>query len=303
MIFNPFATTTSPRVREVLVGALAYQLDLQVAQTTHRGHGLELAAEAREDGLDVVIALGGDGTVSEIVNGMLGAKGPGPDVPKLGVVPAGSANVFARSLGYPNDPVEATGELISRIRSGGSRRVSLGKANDRYFTINAGLGIDAEIIEAMEETRSSGKDATTTRYVATALSRFFQTDRSSPTLAISIPGEPLIRGVYLAWVLNTAPVTYIGAVAMNPSPRASFEHGLDLWAVKTLSLPSSLKHFRRMMASKESTSGKNLIARHDLPELEIFCETPTRFQIDGDAGGLIDRMRFQSVPNALEVIV
>lgn len=299
---NPNATSTSPRAREVLVGALAYQLQLQVAHTSHRGHAAELAAQARAEGLDIVVALGGDGTVHEVVNGMLGKAGPGPDVPKLGIVPGGSANVFIRSLGYPVDPVEATGELISRIKAGSSRTVNLGMANGQYFIINFGVGIDAEIIEDMEAARKAGKEATSMRYMSTTVRRFFKSDRSTPHLAIAVPGQPLARGVYVAFVLNTAPFSYLGAVAMNPAPSASLDAGLDLWAVRNLAFPAALGYARRMFGSKGAESGRNVISQHDLPELTVMCDQPTRLQIDGEGMGIVERVECRSVPNAIHVI-
>ena len=95
LVVNPRATTTSARTREVIAHALSASLDLDVVDTTHRTHATDLARQARRDGLDVVLTLGGDGTVNEVVNGLL-ADGPGHDVPTLGTVPGGSANVFAR---------------------------------------------------------------------------------------------------------------------------------------------------------------------------------------------------------------
>lgn len=285
------------------MGALAYQLQLQVAHTSHRGHAAELAAQARKEGLDLVVALGGDGTVHEVVNGMLGEAGPGPDVPTLGIVPGGSANVFVRSLGYPVDPVEATGELISRIRSGSTRMVNLGTANGRYFIINCGIGIDAEIIEAMEQARQAGKEATSMRYLTTTLRRFFKSDRKTPHLAVSIPGEPMIHGVYVAFVLNTAPFSYLGAVAMNPAPAAALDAGLDLWGVRTLSFPAAVGFARRMFSSKGAASGRNVVSEHDLAELTVMCDQPTKFQIDGEGMGVVERVECRSVIDAIRVVV
>src|SRR5262245_43901699 len=113
LVVNPKATTTSERTRDVLTHALANSLKLEVAATQYRGHAGDLARQAVSDGsVDVVVALGGDGTVNEVVNGLL-AHGPSERVPQLAVVPGGSTNVFARALGLPNDAVEATGALLN----------------------------------------------------------------------------------------------------------------------------------------------------------------------------------------------
>jgi diacylglycerol kinase family enzyme len=94
---------------------------------------------------DVVVALGGDGTVNEVVNGLL-TDGPKADLPALAVVPGGSTNVFARALGLPTHPFDATGAILEALRAGRTRRIGLGLADDRYFTFNAGLGFDADVV-------------------------------------------------------------------------------------------------------------------------------------------------------------
>ena len=117
LVVNPMATATTERMRDVLTHALASETKLDVVQTQARGHATSLAREAVADRLDVVVALGGDGTVNEVVNGLL-ADGPAAGLPALAVVPGGNANVFARALGLPASPVEATGLLLDALRSG-----------------------------------------------------------------------------------------------------------------------------------------------------------------------------------------
>src|SRR3982750_1960491 len=128
VVVNPAATSTSARMRDVLVGALASELKVDVVDTTHRGHGRELGEQAVAEGMDLVISVGGDGTVNEVVNGLL-TNGPAPHLPALAVVPGGSTNVFSRALGRSRDPVEATAEILDALRAGRTRRVSLGTAS------------------------------------------------------------------------------------------------------------------------------------------------------------------------------
>src|SRR5262245_41485811 len=155
LVVNHKATTTSGRVRDVLVQALRSQVDLRVVHTERRAHAAALAAQAAAERLDVVVALGGDGTVNEVVNGLL-TRGVRPDGPALAVVPGGSTNVFARSLGLPADWVEATGVLLEALRSKRTRSIGLGRADERYFTFFAGLGLDAEVISRVEHARHKG---------------------------------------------------------------------------------------------------------------------------------------------------
>ena len=111
LVVNPKATATTARTRDVLAHALASEIRLEVVETKARNHATELAKRAVEDGLDLVVALGGDGTVNEVVNGLL-STGPRPGLPALAVVPGGSTNVFARALGQAGTAVEATSDLL-----------------------------------------------------------------------------------------------------------------------------------------------------------------------------------------------
>ena len=302
LVVNPNATTTTPRAREVLINSLTYQFHLETITTDHRGHAAELGARARRDGVDAVIALGGDGTANEIINGMLGDAGPGPDVPAFGIVPGGSANVFSRSIGFPQDPIEATGELIAALRARRTQTIGLGRADDRWFLCNAGLGIDAEIISAMEQARAKGKAATPSRYLVTTLRQFFSgTDRRTSSLVIIRPGHEPVRRVFLAIVQNTSPWTYLGAIAVNPSPEASFETGLDLWALRSMSVTSGLANARRMLMKTKATNSDSVLMLHDQGEFTIACHRPTALQVDGESLGDVEQVRFTSHPNALRV--
>lgn len=307
LVVNPRATTSSPRVVDVIVHALSDELELDVTVTTHRGHGIALGERAREEELDLVVTLGGDGVVNEVVNGML-ADGPGETVPILATVPGGSANVFARSLGIPNDAVEATGLLLDRIRAGSFRTIGLGTANDRWFLANAGIGIDAEIISAMERHRHAGRAATPTRYLTTTLTAFFLgTDRKAPALTLTradLLGHAVERleGVFLAFVQNTSPWTYFGTWPVNPCPEASFDTGLDIFAMRRMRVPTALVAARRMLTSSTGGSVRGGIVNwHDQAGFTLTAQRPVEFQIDGEGLGAITEAVFASHPAALRV--
>src|SRR5208337_6793 len=165
LIVNPTATSTTPAGRDLLANALRSRLELTVEHTHHRGHGNELAQQAVADGVDLVVVHGGDGTVSGVVNGLLGRPGAhdsGPIGPKpaVAVVPGGSANVLARSLGIAKDPVAATNQLIQLLddyrRHQTWRRIGLIDCGDQWATVNAGMGIDAEVVAGVEAQRDKG---------------------------------------------------------------------------------------------------------------------------------------------------
>ncbi|MUH44979.1 MAG: diacylglycerol kinase family lipid kinase, partial [Actinobacteria bacterium] len=247
LLVNPRATTTSPRVTDVLVHALSDQLDLDVTFTTHKGHGIALGQRARQEGLDIVVTLGGDGLIHEVVNGIL-SDGVAPGLPRLATVPGGSGNVFARALGLPADPVEATGQLLDAIRAGRTRRIGLGRAGERWFIVNAGVGLDAEVIEAMERQRTAGHTATPVRYLGTVLRQlFWGTDRRHPRLTVEKAGSEPIQEVFQVIVQNTSPWTYFGTWPIEPCPNASFDTGLDLFVLRSLGTPNTLRAASRMI--------------------------------------------------------
>lgn len=311
LVVNPRATTTSERARDVLVHALADQFHLEVVETTHRGHAMELGERAAAEGLDVLVTFGGDGTVNEAVNGLF-ANG-GPSRPMFGAVPAGSANVFTRSLGLPNNPLEATGQIVDALRNRRTRTIGLGHVDittgtetvGRYFTFNAGLGIDAEIIDAIERARAEGKSASPSRYLFTAVRQFFlSTDRKRPTLVLEVPGADPVPSIHLAIVQNTSPWTYLGPYPVDPLPGASFDDGLAIWAVRKMSVAAGLRYTRRLLMHSKAGSTKNgLTVEYDLPEFVLRCTSPTSMQVDGEGMGQVDRAAFRSVPGGLDVLV
>ena len=106
VIVNPYATTVSDRLRNLVVYALGSRYAVEAIDTQERGHATQICREAAIEGYDVVVAFGGDGTVNEAANGLVGSRTP------LTALPGGSTNVWARTLGIPNDVVDATEHLL-----------------------------------------------------------------------------------------------------------------------------------------------------------------------------------------------
>lgn len=292
---NPKATATSVRARDVLAHALASEVKLDVAETTHRGHATELAAQATRDGLDVVVALGGDGTANEVVNGLLHA-GPQPGLPALGVVPAGSTNVFARALGLPNNAVEATSQLLEALLEDRRRTIGLGQADERYFTFNAGLGIDAGAVRRVERARSKGRTATQPLYVRSAVKEHFF--GPGHMLTVELPDGGTLR-LALALICATDPWTYLGNRPVRPCPDASFDTGLDLFGLTRAPTPVVLRHLSQIL--RGGPHGKRVVLLHDLASFTVTGDGPLPFQLDGDELGDRTSVVLRSVPSALQV--
>ena len=311
LVVNPKATTTSERSRDVLVRALRSAVTLTVEYTTRRGHAAALARAAAESGVDVVVTLGGDGTVNEAVNGLMaahaaldGIAGPRAHaLPALAVVPGGSTNVFARALGLPRDWVDGTSMILEALRDGRHRVIGLGRADDRYFTFAAGVGLDAAVVRRVEQARLRGRKSSPALYFRSIVGQFMVgDDRRTPPLSIERPGEPAEIDLGTIIVQNTAPWTYLGDRPINPNPGASFDRGLDVLALRRLAVTSTTRTLAQLATRKGDPHGKQVLQLHDQAEFTVVASRPQAFQLDGDYLGERQKVHFVSVPEALRVI-
>lgn len=306
LIVNPRATSTTRLRRDVIASALASAVQLDVMETRYRGHATKLAASARSEGYGLVLTLGGDGTVNEAVNGILGSAGSlsARELPALAALPGGSANVFTGALRLPRDPVDATGQILRALAERRERTIGLGLADSRYFTFNSGLGLDAEVVRAVQGLRAHGRAVTPSLYVRLALRQFYrQTDRKQPSLAIDLDGQPTQGPVFLGIVSNTAPWTYLGSHEVQANPQAGFDTGLDLLALRTMSSFSTLRTIGRMLTTKDGQlQGRAMLSFHDQPQVTLSANRPVAFQVDGEYVGEREIVSFRSVPGALRVV-
>ncbi|MFH8696632.1 diacylglycerol/lipid kinase family protein [Streptomyces chartreusis] len=318
LVVNPAATTTSARTRDVLIHALASEMKLEAVTTEYRGHARDLGRQAAEsDDVDLVVALGGDGTVNEVVNGLL-HNGPDPEgLPGLAVVPGGSTNVFARALGLPNDAVEATGALLDALREGSERTVGMGIAAgtpgtedegvpERWFTFCAGLGFDAGVVGRVEQQRERGKRSTHALYLRQVVRQFIQEpNRRHGTITLERPGQDPVTDLVLSIVCNTAPWTYLGNRPVYAAPKASFDTGLDVLGLSRMSTVAVARYATQLLTSspERGAHGKHAVTLHDLDQFTLHSKVPLPLQMDGDHLGLRTSVTFTGVRRALRVIV
>jgi diacylglycerol kinase family enzyme len=212
--------------------------------------------------------------------------------------------VFTHTLGLPPDPVDAAGHILEALAEGRSRRIGVGLAGDRYFTFNAGLGLDAEVVRAVDGRRAGGQTATPALYIRTTLRQFYRvTDRRHPALMLERDGHPPTGPLFIGFVSNTAPWTYLGRRPLNPSPRATFDSGLDVFALRSLRTVSTVQAAARMLSRADRPPrGRAILSLHDLAEVTLRSARPVAFQVDGEYMGECECVRFLSVPGALRLI-
>lgn len=293
-------------------------MKLEAVTTEYRGHARDLGRKAAEsEDIELVVALGGDGTVNEVVNGLL-HNGPDPDrLPRLAVVPGGSTNVFARALGIPNDAVEATGAILDALRDGSGRTVGLGLAAgtpgtddegvpSRWFTFCAGFGLVAGVVGRVEQQRERGKRSTHALYVRQVIRQFLEEPhRRQGMITLERPGADPVTDLVLSLVCNTGPWTYLGNRPVYGSPGASFDTALDVIGLSRLSSAAVARYATQLLTStpEKGLHGKHAVALHDLTDFTLHSKVPLPFQLDGDHLGLRTSVTFTGVRRALRVIV
>jgi len=302
LIINPRATSMTGRDAGLVVRALGSRLQLDTRQTQYRGHAGKLAAASAAEGYDLVVTFSGDGTVNEVVNGLMQVAEP-TERPAIAPVPGGGANVFARTLGLPPDAGGAVQRILAAVAAGERRKIGLGLAGDRYFTFSAGLGLDAEVIADMERQRARGRRGTVAAYLRTAVRRYYRTDRRRPALTLQVPGESPVSSLFMGVVTNSSPWTYLGSHPVRPA-HADFSSGLDLFALRRLRTLTTLAALGHMMHSnnEELPAGRDVVSASALSELAFSADRPIAFHIDGEYLGETESVAFRFVPDALRVI-
>ncbi|MCK0438284.1 diacylglycerol kinase family lipid kinase [Gordonia alkaliphila] len=306
LVSNPFATFTTPAGRDTLANTLSARYDVDVEHTTHRGHAGELGARAAAEGYDAIVVHGGDGTVNEVVNGLLGTPDrPDPvdpaTLPALGVVPGGSANVFARALGIDRDPIVATAQLIKLLDAGSRRPISLGHTLNRWFLFNSGMGMDAIVVRRMEDKRRAGKKATAQRYFGTTLAAFFSSKVVPPAFTVTVPDREPIEGVRFGFVSNTGPWTYFGTRPIATNPSTDFDHGLGVFAATSISVLPNIMLGSQLLRGVDNPHAKHLYRDDDVEWVRFSGPEPADVQMDGDYLGRFTDMTFGCRPNVLHV--
>jgi diacylglycerol kinase family enzyme len=299
LIVNAVASSVTPRRRVVIQKALGADHELEVAETTRRGHAARLARAAALDGVDAVVVLAGDGTLNEAADGLAETD------TALAPLPGGSTNVFARTLGVSRDPVEATAELLTSLEAGSYRRIGLGVAAGRRFLFHCGIGFDAAVIEQAERRSIMKRYAAPVLFVAAAVDTWLRGyDHSRGRFDLDFGAGDVIDDAILAIVSNTSPYTFFGSRPVVVEPGAGLDTALGVTAFCT----------RRMEAIARlgvSAVGSGfLLRRHpgvahrrDVRAVHVHGHGPFPYQVDGEYLGEVEELEIDFEPDALTVVV
>jgi diacylglycerol kinase family enzyme len=288
LIVNPGASRVTPELTLAVEKELRAAGPVETFLTERPLHAVELASEASRV-FDRIYVFAGDGGYNEAVNGL------DADIP-MGFIPGGSTSVFPRALGVPRDPIEAARALATA----GTRRISLGRVNDRRFTFSAGLGLDAELVRRVDARgRGAGSRAGDVAFAWTLLALLARR-RARFEPAMTVLGRERVAFVLVA---NTNPYSYVGRVPLRVAPRARPELGLDLVAPRRLRA-ALLPHVARwVLAGSGQTRSPHVLYVHDADEIRVECDGPMPLQADGEDLGDVTEAHFEAERGALEVLV
>jgi diacylglycerol kinase family enzyme len=287
-------------LRNLVVYALQGRYEVDAINTQAQGHATELSREAARDGYDVVVAFGGDGTVNEAANGLAGSNTP------ITCLPGGATNVFARTLGIPNDVVDATEHLLAMADDFQPRRVDTGLVNGRHFVFASGVGLDASVVERVDShprrKARFGEYYFTYAAVATFNRKYLV---SPPRMVVEAEGQS--SGAVTVIVQNSDPFTYFGKRPIRVCTGMDLDNGrLGLAALRRATLIDMPTLIARIFSGRAET-----LQRHrqvhgfgGVRQASVSSADgrPLPVEADGDFLGEFERVVYEIAPRSLAVV-
>ncbi|MBK5110728.1 MAG: diacylglycerol kinase family lipid kinase [Thermoleophilia bacterium] len=305
IIVNPYATTVSDRLKNLVVYALQGRFEVEVEATERQHHATEIGRDAGDDGYDLVVAFGGDGTINEVVNGLAGT-----DIP-VSFLPGGNTNVVCRTLGIPNDVVDATEHLLSLADDFRPRKIDLGRVDDRYFVFSCGTGIDATVVERVDANPKLKARAGPYFYTWAAVSGYLREYMRNPVrLEATVEGESH-EGVTVL-IQNSDPFTYFSNRPVHVCENITIDDGtlamvvlkranqFDVAGVIPRLLSNRMSAYRHRQV--ESFEGFTEGAIRSLSTDDDGATARFPVQVDGDFIGRHEEVTIRAAPGALTVI-
>ena len=292
MIMNPEARGVTPSLQHLMTTALEARFKLSVTETHARDVGVDVARRAVDDGAELLIAFGGDGLVNEVVNGMAGGEAT------LAIIPGGTMNVFARNLGIPTNPTEAADYILGRAGSIEPRKMSLGLANDRYFTFACGCGFDAEAAARVEAHRRAKRRYGEPYFYAAALATFAASYALKKPF-LTCEGDFGVEEAVLAVGLVANTYAYLAGRPLRLGQPAPPDGGLALFLVRRLSfihLP------RYAFGALTGRFGPGAVSVSDVEEFTVSGKEPVAYHVDGETLEPVEQIHVRPSPHQLNVL-
>lgn len=301
LVVNAFASSVTARNTVVVQRELGVDHDVETVETNRRGHATRFAQDAARRGVDVVVGFGGDGTLNEVSTGVAGTD------TALGVLPGGSTNVFARTIGLENDPVVAVRQLAAGMRAATIEPIGLGQVNGRFFCFHTGVGYDAAVVEEVERRASLKRWLGHPLFIYASLRTWLtRYDRRHPHFRVTgtdASGEDFeVPDGYFTIVLNTNPYTYLGNRPLDLSPAATLDRGLVAVTFRTMRASAILRSLGGALRGGGVQPSEHLDLRTDLSALTISHDQPFPYQVDGDHLGDTTELHFEHRPDAVRIV-
>jgi len=305
IIVNPYATTVSDRLKNLVVYALQGRYEVEAVSTEAQNHATEIGIEARDGGYDVVVAFGGDGTLNEVANGLAGTGVP------VTVLPGGSTNVVARTLGIPNDVVDATEHLLGLADRFEPRQVDLGIANGRRFVFSCGCGLDATAAMKVDRRPKLKARAGPYFYTWVAVSSFYREYLRNPVRMRLEVGDHSAEGITVL-AQNSDPFTYFGGRPVRVCEGIEIDDGtLSVAILRRAAQRDMGPIIARVLTERLRASRHRQIEHFDDVTSAVIESTtvdesgqarPFPIQVDGDYIGAEAKLELGIDPGALTVV-
>jgi diacylglycerol kinase family enzyme len=299
VIVNPYASTVSDRLKHLVVYALQGRYDVEAIETQGRDHATDLCREAAEEGFDVVVAFGGDGTVNEAANGLVGSNTP------LTCLPGGATNVYCKMLGIPGEIVDATEHLLRLADDWNPHRVDLARVNGRFFTFSAGLGLDAHVVHRIDAHPWLKARVGAYYFTWAALSTFWRRYVvRPPRLEVHVNGAQ-VKGTTVV-VQNADPYTYFNYRPLHVAEGATLDSGTMAGVVLKSTWPTAMPGIIWRLFSRRARIVRHRAIAGFTDATELFVRAadgqPVPLQVDGDYVGEVTEAVFTIEPLALKVV-
>ena len=299
LLVNPYASGVDWKSRMAANSALIGDHDLTTVETTKRDDATVLARQAAEDGFEVVVVLGGDGTLNEAANGLAGTS------TALAALPGGSNNVFARTIGMAPKTQRAAPQLQAALARGDSiRTFGLGTVNGRHFLFHLGVGYAAAVVAQVERRSELKRKLGQVVFVYAAFATWFRHyDHRKPSFALEFPGGATVDGFFTI-CLNTNPYTYLGARPLCVTPDTGPDRGLVTVTTRKLKVRTLLILFGSALGKGNILRrNKNVDYRTDLTSVVVRGHKPFPHQVDGDYLGEAEELRVTHGEASLRLVV